>query len=365
MRRSVHLTLLLAAALSLLAVPIASGASPDLVVSQVYAGGGNSGATYANDFVELFNRGSATVDLSGWSLQYATAAGTSWQVTALAGSLAPGHHYLVALASGGTNGAALPDGRRDAAPRTSRPPAARWRWCTTPPRSPVERRPAAAARSRSSATSSGTDRQPTSKAQPRRRSRAPTAAIRARTAATTPTRTAPTSRPTRRLPEHVDGGDDLHRNAAAGRLRLGHGERRARPAVDALDRAREADAELRQRLTRRLARGAHRPHHRHEHERRRLHAQRAPKRVRAGRSSARPLRHGSRRAGSSGRRSPAAPGPRSPIAPAADLARRHDGGTERRRPATDWPTSLAFTSPLPTLASGHYSATVTFTVIAR
>lgn len=108
MRRSVHLTLLLAAALSLLAVPIASGASPDLVVSQVYAGGGNSAATYANDFVELFNRGGASVDLSGWSVQYAAAAGTSWQVTPLAGSLSPGHHYLVALASGGANGAALP-----------------------------------------------------------------------------------------------------------------------------------------------------------------------------------------------------------------------------------------------------------------
>ena len=108
MRRSFHLTILLAAALALLAVPIATGASPDLVVSQVYAGGGNSGATYTNDFVELFNRGSASVDLTGWSVQYATAAGTSWQPTALAGSLAPGHHYLVALASGGANGAALP-----------------------------------------------------------------------------------------------------------------------------------------------------------------------------------------------------------------------------------------------------------------
>jgi spore coat protein U-like protein len=107
MRRSVQLILFLAA-LSLLAVPIASGASPDLVVSQVYAGGGNSGATYANDFVELFNRSSSAVNLSGWSVQYAAAGGTSWQVTALAGSLAPGHHYLVALASGGATGAALP-----------------------------------------------------------------------------------------------------------------------------------------------------------------------------------------------------------------------------------------------------------------
>lgn len=108
MRRCVHWTLLLAAAFALLAAPIASGAPPDLVVSQVYAGGGNSGAAYTNDFVELFNRGGASVDLSGWSLQYATATGTSWQVTALTGSLAVGHHYLVALGSGGTSGASLP-----------------------------------------------------------------------------------------------------------------------------------------------------------------------------------------------------------------------------------------------------------------
>ena len=108
MRRCAHRTLLLAAAFALLAAPIASGASPDLVVSQVYAGGGNAGAAYSNDFVELFNRGGASVDLSGWSLQYATATGTSWQVTPLAGSLAAGRHYLVALGSGGTNGASLP-----------------------------------------------------------------------------------------------------------------------------------------------------------------------------------------------------------------------------------------------------------------
>ena len=108
MRRSAHWTLLLAAALSLLAAPIASGASPDIVVSQVYAGGGNSGATYASDFVELFNRGGSTVDLSSWSVQYATATGTSWQVTTLSGSLAAGRHYLVLLGSGGPSGAPLP-----------------------------------------------------------------------------------------------------------------------------------------------------------------------------------------------------------------------------------------------------------------
>ena len=30
-----------------------------------------------NDFIELYNRGAAPVDLTGWSVQYASAAGTS------------------------------------------------------------------------------------------------------------------------------------------------------------------------------------------------------------------------------------------------------------------------------------------------
>ena len=86
----------------------AGGGSPSLVVRELYASGGNSGATYANDYVELFNRGSSTVDLSGWTLQYASAASTSWSATALAGTVAPGRTYLVELASGGANGGALP-----------------------------------------------------------------------------------------------------------------------------------------------------------------------------------------------------------------------------------------------------------------
>ena len=107
MHRARLLVAVVAAAGSLLA-PLARAASPDAVISQVYAGGGNAGATYTNDFVELFNRGSAAVDLTGWSIQYASAASTSWQATALAGSLAPGRHYLVQLASAASVGAALP-----------------------------------------------------------------------------------------------------------------------------------------------------------------------------------------------------------------------------------------------------------------
>ena len=86
----------------------AGSGSTSLVVTQLYASGGNSGATYANDYVELFNRGSSSVDLSGWSVQYASAASTSWSATALSGTVAPGGTYLVQLASGGANGASLP-----------------------------------------------------------------------------------------------------------------------------------------------------------------------------------------------------------------------------------------------------------------
>jgi hypothetical protein len=104
----VRLALALLFAGALLLAPAARSAASDMVVSQVYAGGGNSGATYANDFVELFNRGAAAVDLSTWSIQYASAAGTSWQVTPLSGSVQPGRYYLVGLASAAAVGAPLP-----------------------------------------------------------------------------------------------------------------------------------------------------------------------------------------------------------------------------------------------------------------
>lgn len=100
--------IVIAVVVGVLAVPTARSASPDVVVSQVYAGGGNSGAPFANDFVELFNRGSSSIDVSGWTVQYASAAGTTWQATALTGSIVPGRHYLVQLASAAAIGAALP-----------------------------------------------------------------------------------------------------------------------------------------------------------------------------------------------------------------------------------------------------------------
>ncbi|HYI11426.1 MAG TPA: DNA/RNA non-specific endonuclease [Thermoanaerobaculia bacterium] len=87
---------------------IAYAASPNVVISQVSGGGGNSGAQYRNDFIELFNRGTAPVSLAGWSVQYASAAGTTWAVTPLSGTLAPGQYYLVQEAVGAGSQPLLP-----------------------------------------------------------------------------------------------------------------------------------------------------------------------------------------------------------------------------------------------------------------
>ncbi len=82
----------------------------DVVISQIYGGGGNAGATYHNDYVELFNRGTVSVDLTGWSIQYASASGSGWSTNLqpLGGTIGPGEYYLIALASGGANGSPLP-----------------------------------------------------------------------------------------------------------------------------------------------------------------------------------------------------------------------------------------------------------------
>jgi predicted extracellular nuclease len=87
-----------------------SAAGGQIVIAEVYGGGGNAGASFTNDYVVLFNRSNATVSLSGLSVQYASATGTgNFAVAApLSGSLNAGQYYLVQLASGGAVGAALP-----------------------------------------------------------------------------------------------------------------------------------------------------------------------------------------------------------------------------------------------------------------
>ncbi len=86
------------------APPAPAAPSTSVVVSQVYGGAGCGTAgcsTYKNDYIELFNRGAASQSLNGWSVQYAAATGTAWQVTNLTNvTLQPGQYYLVAEGAG-------------------------------------------------------------------------------------------------------------------------------------------------------------------------------------------------------------------------------------------------------------------------
>ncbi|VVJ23033.1 Putative large secreted protein [Amycolatopsis camponoti] len=113
-RAKTALTVAVASGLVLggVAAPAASAApSADAVIAEVYGGGGNSGATLTNDFVELANHGTAATSVDGFSVQYlpgSPSASSTWQVTQLAGSVAPGGRYLVAEGKGTGGTVALP-----------------------------------------------------------------------------------------------------------------------------------------------------------------------------------------------------------------------------------------------------------------
>ena len=101
-----HFTLLLSLFIIIMAhakTPV----SPNLVISQIYGDGGSNGATYANDFIEIYNAGSTAVDLSNYSVQYSN--GTVWNMTLLtAVVLQPGQYYLIREGSHGSGGTPLP-----------------------------------------------------------------------------------------------------------------------------------------------------------------------------------------------------------------------------------------------------------------
>ena len=98
----------LAALLAGLSAP-AMAVSPNLVISQVYGGGGNAGAQYKQDFIEIFNRGATAVTLDGWSVQYSATASATWSGKSLLRpfTIEPGQYVLI-MEQGGTVGAALP-----------------------------------------------------------------------------------------------------------------------------------------------------------------------------------------------------------------------------------------------------------------
>lgn len=79
-------------------------AAGNVVISQIYGGGGSATASpYNKDFIEIFNRSNAPVSLNGWSVQYASATGSTWQVTSLTNvTLNAGQYYLISEAGSTT-----------------------------------------------------------------------------------------------------------------------------------------------------------------------------------------------------------------------------------------------------------------------
>jgi alpha-tubulin suppressor-like RCC1 family protein len=76
-------------------------ADGNVVISQLYGGGGSASSSfYESDYVELFNPGTNAVSLNGWSVQYASSSGTTWQRTPLTNSVAARGYYLVRQSTG-------------------------------------------------------------------------------------------------------------------------------------------------------------------------------------------------------------------------------------------------------------------------
>ena len=103
MRKLFFIPLLIAAT----HVPELAGSS-SLVISR-YTAAAEIGRHLQERFHRDFNRGTANVDVSGWSIQDASSAGISWRVTNLSGTIAPGQYYLIQESAGAGSKASLPD----------------------------------------------------------------------------------------------------------------------------------------------------------------------------------------------------------------------------------------------------------------
>ena len=81
-------------------ITVVTPAANNVVISQVYAGGGSWWSDYSNDYVELYNSENTPVSLGGWSLQLTDGTRTKWVVVPLKGTIPAKGFYLIALAGG-------------------------------------------------------------------------------------------------------------------------------------------------------------------------------------------------------------------------------------------------------------------------
>jgi hypothetical protein len=83
-----------------------------IVISGFFGGGGNSGAPFDSDHIEIFNRSQTAVDVNGWSVQYADGSNATGfiasRVVPLSGVIGPGEYRLIRTNLPGSNGVPIP-----------------------------------------------------------------------------------------------------------------------------------------------------------------------------------------------------------------------------------------------------------------
>lgn len=88
--------------------PAAGAAGEGLIINEVYGGGGNSGATFTHDFVELYNSTDQPINLDGTVVSYYSSSGNLGNACSLSGTVEPGSFFLVQQAPGAGGTTALP-----------------------------------------------------------------------------------------------------------------------------------------------------------------------------------------------------------------------------------------------------------------
>lgn len=81
----------------------ADSCNDHIIISQIYGGGGNSGAVYKNDFIELYNPTENDIPIDDWSVQYvsatgnfpATSSGTTVRTNLLHGKIKAKTYFLL------------------------------------------------------------------------------------------------------------------------------------------------------------------------------------------------------------------------------------------------------------------------------
>lgn len=86
-------------------VSMTAFSNAQIVINEIYSGGGLLGAAITNDFIELKNIGSSNASLNGATIQYASSSGAFTQYNTIPNiTLTPGQTYLIQQGSDGLGG---------------------------------------------------------------------------------------------------------------------------------------------------------------------------------------------------------------------------------------------------------------------